>query len=499
VEHKENHNEILQFIHDHHIMWQGSEANYAVMGSLSMDVSSLRVSLHIEKEGLRKQRIKLDLYDYSQVTKHVTHLSEEEGFVFGHLETDILKLTELLENHREQLYNEAYAETKPSKKTNTLAIDKQKEVVEFLKQPNLLASINEQLGNIGIAGEVDNRLLLFILGTSYKHEPLHAVIQSSSGSGKSHLINTIADCFPEEDVLSLSRITSKSLYHYKHNTLKNKLILIQDFDGLDDEALFAFRELQSFGKLTTSMTGKDAFGDHTAKLHTVHGHFASFGASTKELYTDNQSRSILLKIDESEEQTRRVLSYTPPTSEEILKTKNELQNIVRLLKPYSIFNPFVDKLCLPHTIPMARRLNNQLKQFIEQITFIHQYQREQDAQGRLITTLEDIKTGISLFMECLWLKVDELPVGTRNFFEELKAYITEQESSKEFNQRDIRNNLSVSRSALHRHITTLIKMEYIQVVSGTANKGYRYMISYFDNAEKLKQELIQGLEKGVLG
>jgi len=497
VEQGDNHKEVLQFIHDHHIMWQGSEASYSVMGAPSMDVSSLRVSLHIEKEGLRKQRIKLDLYDFEQITKHVTHLSEEEGFVFGNLEADLLTLTELLEKHREEKYQEAYSEIKPQRTPNTLSIDKQKEVVEFLRQPNLLESINKQLGNIGVAGESDNRLLLFILGTSYKHQPLHAVIQSSSGSGKSHLINTVADCFPEEDVLSLSRVTSKSLYHYKHDTLKNKLILIQDFDGLDDEALFAFRELQSFGKLTTSMTGKDAFGNHTAKLHTVHSHFSSMGATTKELYTDNQSRSILLKIDESIEQTQRVLSYIPPSVEEVLKTKNELQNMVRLLKPNTIINPFVDKLCLPRTIPMARRLNNQLKQFVEQITFLHQYQREQDEQGRLITTLEDVKTGISLFMECLWLKVDELPVGTRNFFEELKAYITEQESTKEFNQRDIRKNLSVSRSALHRHITTLIKMEYIQVVSGTANKGYRYMISYFDNEEKLKQELIQGLEQGI--
>ena len=121
-----------------------------------------------------------------------------------------------------------------------------------------------------------------------------------------------------------------------------------------------------------------------------------------------------------------------------------------------------------------------------------------DEQGRLITTKQDVEFGIKLFMECLWLKVDELPVATRNFFEELKTYITEENGEKEFTQREIRSKVPVSRSALHRHITTLIKMEYIQVVSGTANKGYRYMISYFDNEQKLKQQLIEGLEKTLL-
>ena len=107
MEQGDNHNEVLQFIHDHHIMWQGTEANYSVMGSLSMDVSSLRVSLHIEKEGLRKQRIKLDLYDYEQIKRHVIHLSEEEGFVFDTLESDLIQLTELLEQHRNTILKKA--------------------------------------------------------------------------------------------------------------------------------------------------------------------------------------------------------------------------------------------------------------------------------------------------------------------------------------------------------------------------------------------------------
>lgn len=490
----------LEIIHDHHIKWNGKVGVFHILGHLSMDVSSLRVSLHIERKGQRKQRLKLDLYDYNQVSRHCTHLSEEEGFVFGELEKDMFTLTELLEKYREERFAEAYAEIKPTI-TKRLPLETEKNLVDALKRPSLLEDISSKLGQIGIAGEVNNRLLLFIIGTSYKHVPLHAVIQSSSGSGKSHLINTIADCFPKEEVLSLSRITSKSLYHYKKDTLKNKLILIQDFDGLDDEALYAFRELQSFGELTTSMTGKDAFGNHTAKLHTVEAHFASFGASTKELYLDNSSRSILLKIDESEEQTKRILNYEAPLSSQIAEIKMELGSMIRLLKPETVSNPFASSLCLPSNIPMARRLNNQLKQFVEQITYLHQYQRARDERGRILTTKEDIKTGIDLFFECLWLKVDELPPAVRTFYEKLKSYVegktNQEESEVVFNQRELRSKLLVSRSALHRYIKTLLEMEYIKVVRGSANKGYGYAVRHFDNEKELKQILISGLQTNI--
>ena len=51
-------------------------------------------------------------------------------------------------------------------------------------------------------------------------------------------------------MMSMKRVTSKSFYHYEDDQLVNKLMLIQDFDGLDEEAQYAFRELQSAGTIS---------------------------------------------------------------------------------------------------------------------------------------------------------------------------------------------------------------------------------------------------------
>ena len=110
--------------------------------------------------------------------------------------------------------------------------------IDFLKQDNLLQELNKLIEQSGIVGEQNSRLLLFIIASSYKtKQPLHAIVQGSSGSGKTHLISKIADIIPQEDVLRFTRITESSLYNWGEYELVNKLLIIEDLDGLKEEAI----------------------------------------------------------------------------------------------------------------------------------------------------------------------------------------------------------------------------------------------------------------------
>ncbi|MBC9914067.1 hypothetical protein [Chitinophaga varians] len=113
----------------------------------------------------------------------------------------------------------------------------------FLKSPDLLARLNEQLGRTGIVGEEKNRLFLLLIALSYKMpETLHALIQGSSGSGKTRLLKQISDCMPPEKVTRLTRVSDKVLYNYPEHYFMNRLLCLEDIDGLSEEAEFAFRE-----------------------------------------------------------------------------------------------------------------------------------------------------------------------------------------------------------------------------------------------------------------
>ncbi|MCJ8288380.1 MAG: hypothetical protein HRT58_21850 [Crocinitomicaceae bacterium] len=486
---------VLQLIHEYKIRFDGFSGSFTILGRLSMDLSAMKISVTLERADFRKQRLKIDLYDYSQIEKRCCDLSEKEGFDYVELEADFYRLADLLEAHREELYQKEFNTKKEKLK---LSLPEEKQAIGLLSSKYLMKTISKLLDDIGIVGETDNRLLLFIVGTSYKSNyQLHSLVQSTSGSGKSHLINSIAQCFPKEDVISFSRVTSKSLYHYKGDDLTEKLLVIQDMDGLDSEALYALRELQSLKSLTTSTTQKDQFGNMKSKVQTIHAKFASFGATTKTVYLDNESRSILLKVDESEKQTRAIIE-SQHELDRLRKSEaeTELSNMVRVLKSVDVINPFAQKIALPDSAKMLRRLNKQFLDFVNQITYLHQFQRKTDKYDRIITTKADVKLGIELFFDSIWLKIDELNGPLRAFFEQVKSYVKEQgDNEYMFTQIEIRQAFNVSTTTAKRHLKTLVDMEYILIDSRVSRIGNQYQISFWDDLDMLRKQIKEELLK----
>lgn len=490
----------LEVHNPYKISFKGSTGVFYIIGSLPMDLGNLRVSLQIvEYSTAKKHRLKIDLFDHLNVENQCRELAEKQGFDATLLRADITLLTDLVEAHRESLFEAEINPITDQFSANELTPQAHEKAVQFLSNKRLLENIDSLLEQSGIIGEEENRKLLFILASSYKMPYLlHGLVQGSSGEGKSHLINAIADCMPQEDVMNLTRVTSKSLYHYQGKELINKLIVIQDFDGLDEEAQFAFREMQSAKFLTSSTVVKDPFGNTRGKMKKVEAHFASMTATTKaEVYYDNMSRSVVLGVDESQAQTLRIIKAQNlkiagvSSFESEKQAKQILRNAMRVLKSYEVVNPYADKLMLPLEAKMLRRLNSQFQSFVSQITILHQYQRKTDAKGRLIATKEDVQRAVDIFFSSIIIKVDELDKSTRQFFERLKGYVKSQAngSTYKFCTREIRQELNISKTSAFKYIQVLQELEYIQAVEGSANKGFKYVVCYWDNMEKLKAKI----------
>ena len=499
-------NATLTIHNGYKISFKGKTGTFYVIGSLPMDLGNLRVSLQIiEHNTAKKHRLKIDLFDFVNVQNQCRELSEKQGFDSNLLEADLILFTDLLEAHRELLFEAELNPITDQFSAKELTPQAQKKAVQFLSNKRLLENIDSLLEQSGIIGEEENRKLLFTLASSYKMPYLlHGLVQGSSGEGKSHLINAIADCMPQEDVMNLTRVTSKSLYHYQGKELINKLILIQDFDGLDDEAQFAFREMQSAKFLTSSTVVKDMFGNTRGKMKKVEAHFASLTATTKaEVYYDNMSRSVVLGVDESQAQTLRIIKAQNlkiagvSNVESEQQAKQVLRNCMRVLKSYEVVNPFADKLMLPLEAKMLRRLNNQFQNFVSQVTILHQYQRKTDAKGRLVTTKEDVQKAVDIFFSSIIIKVDELDKSSRQFFELLKGFVKNQTNgtTHRFTIREIRQELNISKTSTFKYIQLLQELEYIQAVEGSVNKGFKYVVSYWDNMEKLKAKIKANLKK----
>ncbi|MCB0516484.1 MAG: CHC2 zinc finger domain-containing protein [Chitinophagales bacterium] len=383
----------------------------------------------------------------------------------------------------EVIENEAI--TKP--KANT--------AIDFLREKNLLKKLNTLIGKSGIVGEENSRMLLFLIILSYRNKsPLHGLVQGSSGSGKTHLISRIADMMPPEDVLRFTRITESSLYNWGEFDLFEKVVIIEDLDGLKEDALYALREFISNQVLRSSVTIKDKKGNNKSRHKIVQGQFSSLSATTKgEVYEDNMSRSFLLAVDESKAQTQKIIAYQNRKNageidpREQAKTLTFIQSMVRNLQHYEVINPYAPQLLLPDKVHKIRRLNEMYQAVIKQVTFLHQHQRKRTKANQLITEIEDIEQATEILFESIVLKVDELDGSLRQFFERLKKYVKGE--NQEFILREIRQELNVSKTQVFRYIQTLVELEYVKQIGGYANKGLRYKIAYWDNYQKIRGEI----------
>jgi len=505
----------LEMVHEHKLLFKTTNNHFYVLGSISQDLSCMKVTLLVEELSYgRKERTKLDLYERETVRYFVEHLADLFNQYAETLDTEFLKLTEALEHYRDQQYEQTKVHTRNQRRAALTSPEQKQTCLEFLKQSNLISRIDELIGAAGLVGEERTRKLLFIIASTYKmSDPLHALVQGSSGSGKSHLINVIGQCLPPEDVMSMTRVTSKSFYHYNKDELVEKLLLIQDYDGLDEEAQYAFRQLQSSGNISSSTTCKDRNGNITSLVKVVRSHFASLLATTKaEVYYDNMSRSLIIGVDESDAQTQRIITYQNKRLAGLIDVRQEqksrefLQHCLRCIKPMEVVNHYADKIALPLEAKTLRHLNSYYHAFVKQIAILHQHQRKTDKQGRLIAQPEDLKIACDILFDAIMLKVDDLDSSLRQFFDRMKVFVQQlaKENNKAqteiaFTQRDIRLGLSASKSMCFRFMEDLQQLEYLQKTGGYSNRGFKYRITCWDDIgtvrEKIKSDLHSQLNK----
>ena len=484
-------------------------ANYYVQGGLPKTNEHLKIMLVIEhKENNLKARNKIDLYEDKQVEKLCKDVSEKLSLRKDLLEADLYRLTELLENHIEktiQQVKESFGSAQDGDQPQIILTTKERtELTAFASKPKLIKRLNDMLGNAGIVGEERNRILLLCIGASYMlMETLHALIQGSSGSGKTRLMKQVIYCLPKHKVNTYTRITDKVLYNYPTNFFCNTLLCIEDVDGLSEEALFAWRELSSNGELNSASSQKLDNGQIVAAEKLVKGPIASMACTTHgEIYEDNMGRVFLIAVDESIEQTRKIIQYQNNKAAEIIDAKAEqgtkifLQKFFTLLQPFEVSNRYANEIMLPEEAEKIRRLNEMYQGLVKVITVINQYQRKKNEKGKLLTEIEDIETAVHIMFESIVLKVDELDGSLRQFYEKLKTFVLKKGKTYEFTRFEVREATGVGKTQQHYYLNRLVNLCYVQQL-GFANRGFTYKIVYWDDYEAFRERIKQNLLKQI--
>jgi hypothetical protein len=275
----------------------------------------------------------------------------------------------------------------------------------LLYDPDLLGRFLEDTATLGLIGEEYNKAtLLLVMSSRLTSRPMNAVVKGESAAGKNHLVATVARCFPPEQVVNITSLSPQSL-SYWDGDLTHKILIVAEAEGAE-RAEYTFRVFQSEGELTVYYVAKVG-GELKTVEKTVRGPAATIMTTTREsLHPENETRLIELTLDESAEQTARIIGSqakrmvegTNMTSSDLIQLR--WRGAQMLLDALPVIIPFADLIRFPSRQVRARRDFPKLLTLIEVCAFLHQRQRartEMQGQTHIVADIRDYAIAYDLF------------------------------------------------------------------------------------------------------
>jgi hypothetical protein len=261
--------------------------------------------------------------------------------------------------------------------------------------PELAASFSD----LGLAGDTQGAVLLYLASpTRHFDNPVSIAIKGQSASGKSHLLRTVLSLLPDDAYVSFSGMSDKALVHFDGD-LRHKHIVIQEFAGLQsDTGNKWLRMLLSERHIAYATSVAVPTGGWRTQVKHIAGPTGAFLTTTEgALHPEDESRLLSFTVDDSPEQTTRVLlsqanSFMGGTRkpDTIVDEWKALQQWVAL-GPKGVvipFGPQLARLVWSNATRIKRDFQHVLS-LIAAHALLHQLNRATDQQGRVVAQMED--------------------------------------------------------------------------------------------------------------
>lgn len=374
-----------------------------------------------------------------------------------------------------------------------LSPEARREALAFLSDPSLLERIVGDIETVGYVGDPKNKLLVYLVALSRRLEkPLSGVIKSTTGAGKSALMEAVVELIPPEEVRYLSRITPAALYHFPKDELVHKLLVIDEAEGLQ-EALYPLRTFQERRKITLASPTKDpATGELQTRVKEILGPSAVLYATTRaRMNREDENRSLPITLLESLDHTRRIHEHQKSLytlsgydgREGIERVKNLHHNAQRLLEPVRVLIPYLDRVVFPDVRPETTRDVRRVLALVEVLAYLQQFSRKKekrpDGHTYIEATTEDYKTAYELAAHLVWASLDDLAPQERRLYEIVQdlvgteaAKVGVKPQEYVFSRREIREKTGLSQDHLKRYLRRLVELELLLVAGRWGTGGH---------------------------
>jgi DNA-binding HxlR family transcriptional regulator len=443
-------------------------------------------TLRVTHQNYPPLRSTFDLYNDNQADKFIRTLCDKWGVTLMDVSKSVHAFIRQLESYKlERLrYPQGAGE-----KAFEMSEEETQTAKKYLTHKNLIANLQKDLQQIGILGEDENALTLFLTMASHKSEtPFSVLCLAKSAIGKSYLLQKLSQCMPKNAYSFHTQISENALYYFDSNQIDGKTLFIEDLEWTN-QMLTPLATLQTQGKLIKTRATKDKDGMLHSTTFEVAGKLCLIACAYAEKNYEQLSLPFLcLHLNHSHAQDISIMEYQKKCKAglinqmEINQIQRRLQCVIASLKGTNIINPFAPLINLPEDLPHPRKTLLLLLDFIDAITFFHQYQREnvvdeQTGEVMIKTHPEDIELAFSLLKISLFRKADELSASARGFYNWLQSFLNEAKTNQ-FTALDIRKAKRIHPRTLNRYLQELTLFQYIQVTGGNKyREGYQYKIT----------------------
>jgi hypothetical protein len=471
--------------------------SYRVRGLQAVGLDRLRVNLRIEGQG-RMHLDTLDLYGHRSRAALIKELARLFAEPEEEIAREVASLIEVLEGVRLDQVKDGGA---PAPARLEMPDRDRDEALVLLRAPNVLDRVLADFERVGCVGEKTTLLVGYLgLVSRLLDDPLGLIIVSRSGAGKSSVQDALCDVVPDEDLVRYTRLTGQALFYKEEDALVHKVLAIDEEAGAQ-EAAYSIRNLQSAQVLTVAATRTDP---QTGKLRTdeyrVRGPvFIMFTTTSPEaLDYETRNRFVQVGIDESAEQTRRILrrQREARTLEGVLRRAEtehlfaRQRNAQRLLRPLKVVNPYAQALTYPDERLQMRREQKKYLTLIDSLALLHQHQREIKRARRGDVEVEyvevkpnDIALANRLARQVLGRSLDELAHPTRQLLKHL-VDLTRGREAPRFTRPEVREKTGWTDWQVRVHLGQLLDLEYAVVASGRNGQRMTYELLFDGDPEE---------------
>jgi DNA primase len=354
--------------------------------------------------------------------------------------------------------------------------------MKVLRDRRLLSRAAVAMKRLGHVGEFAAKKLAFICAVSGRSgKPIQPSTHAQSAAGKNFLWDTALSLLPQEMVVKRSGLSAKALFRTQTN-LKGAVLYIQEVAGSED-AEYTIRVMQSDGRLEYEATETMPDGGMKNVVYQTEGPTVVVQITTKNhLHPENETRVFPIYLDESEAQTARIVgsilkeaSGLASNEAERARIQQRWQDAIRLLEPAEVAIPYADRIVIPNTPLRIRRDARRLIDVVRVIAWLYQYQRQRDAEGRILATEGDFHEALALVSESLRRAWQTLTPAEEKVLEAIRQLPETQRTRNGFKRRELKVK-EVSDRRVKEVLKSLTDTGYLDSDGSRGPQGYTYTL-----------------------